>query len=326
MTKLGWALLGAGGIARQFGKDCIMAGLDVRAVGSRSQQKADSFAADLQIPTAHGSYEALVNDPQVDIVYVATPHPMHAENAIAAIEAGKHVLVEKPFTLNASQARAIKDAAAANNVFAMEAMWTRFLPSMLRIEHVIAEGLIGEVRALQADHSQYLPYSRAPRLHEPELGGGALLDLGIYPISFANRLLGRPDEIVAKGTLTDKGVDEIVSAIFTYSSGAQSTMQSGFLAQGHNTAAVIGSEGRIEIDRVWYNQTSFTVYNQAGEVIERYDDKIEGRGMQYQAFEVERCIEAGNTQSERMSLDESIQIMEVLDEIRRQIGVQYPGE
>jgi predicted dehydrogenase len=326
VTKLGWGILGAGRIAKTFVRDCQVAGLNIAAVGSRSLDNAQSFSAELGIAKAHDSYQELVDDPNVDAVYVATPQPFHAANALLAIEAGKHVLVEKPFTLNATQAKSIKDAAAARGVFAMEAMWTRFLPSMLRIEQIVADGVIGVVRAIQADHSQFLPYERAPRLHEPSLGGGALLDLGIYPVSFVHRLLGEPSEIVARGTLTDQGVDEIVSVIMTFESGAQASIQSGFMAAGSNTATVIGSHGRIEIDRVWYNQASFTVFDQLGSAIERYETKIETRGMQFQALEVERCVAAGLSQSERMSLDESIQIMSVLDEIRRQIGVSYPGE
>ena len=326
MSELSWGILGAGGIAKAFVRDCQKVGIEIAAVGSRTQQNADAFAAELGIATAHASYQSLVDDPNLDVIYIATPHPMHVANALLAIEAGKHVLVEKPFTLNAKQAQSIKDAAAAKGVFAMEAMWTRFLPSMLAVEVVVAAGGIGEVRSIQADHSQFLPYERAPRLHEPELGGGALLDLGIYPVSFVHRLLGEPTEIVARGTLTDLGVDEIVSAIMTFESGAQASIQSGFMAAGANTATVIGTKGRIELDRVWYNNTSFTVFDQRGSATERYETKIDSRGMQFQALEVERCVAAGLLQSDRMSLDESIQIMTVLDEIRRQIGVSYPGE
>jgi predicted dehydrogenase len=326
MTALHWGLLGAGGIARQFGRDCLQAGLSVSAIGSRSLEKAQTFAKDLGLETAHGSYEELVSDPNLDIIYVATPHPMHAENAILAIEAGKHVLVEKSFTVNAAQARAIRDAATANGVFAMEAMWTRFLPSMLRIRQIVTSGQIGEVRTMEATHQQYLPYERAPRLHEPELGGGALLDLGIYPMSFFHYILGKPDHISASATLTDLGVDEIIATTFDYSSGAKSVSLCGFMAAGPNTATIVGSVGRIEIDRVWYNQTSFSVLDRTGTLISRYEDKIDSRGMHFQALEVEDCIRSGKLQSEVMSLDESIEIMEVMDEVRRQVGVRYPGE
>lgn len=326
MTKLGWAILGAGGIARQFVSDCQKAGISVTAVGSRSLEKAQQFASELSIEHAFGSYEDLVASDLIDIVYVATPHPMHVGNALLAIEAGKHVLVEKPFTINAAEARAIRDAAAARGVFAMEAMWTRFLPSMQAVMEIIDSGEIGEVRTIQANHQQYLPYERAARLHEPHLGGGALLDLGVYPISFFSAVLGKPEAITAKATLTEKGVDEILSTIFEYSNGAQTQSLSGFMAAGPNDATVVGSRGRIEIDRVWYNQASFTVYDQTGSKVRRYEDKIESRGMHFQALEVEACIRAGKLQSQRMSLDESVEIMETMDEIRRQVGVRYPGE
>ena len=326
MAQLNWGVLGAGGIAKTFVADCKAAGINMAAVASRSLEKAQQFASDAGIDVAYGSYEELVADSNIDVVYVATLHPMHAEHAMLAINAGKHVLVEKPFTLNAGEAREVAAAASANGVFAMEAMWTRFLPSMLRVEQIIADGGLGELRALQADHSQYLPITRAPRLHEPELGGGALLDLGVYPVSFANRLFGKPEQISAKAKLTHKGVDEISSAIFTYASGAEAVVQSNFMALGSNRATVIGSAGRIELDAVWYNHTSFSHFDSQGELVERYETKIAGRGMHFQALEVEECVAANKLQSDRMSLNESIQIMEVMDEIRAQVGVKYPGE
>lgn len=324
--KLRWGILGTGLIAKMFTSDIQAAGLHVTAVGSRTQESADRFASEFSISNAHASYEALAADPEVDIIYVATPHPMHHENSLLAIKGGKHLLVEKAFTVNAKQATEIQDAASAAGVFVMEAMWTRFLPMMVEVRRIVESGAIGEIRAILADHNQYIPMERAARLHLPELGGGALLDLGIYPISFAFDLLGKPKTVTAKATLTDLGVDELLAMIFEYESGAQASMHSGFMALGPNTASIIGSEGRIDIDEVWYNQTSFTQFNQAGEPVTRYEDKIVGRGMQYQAFEVEKCIEAGLKASPQLSLNESIEIMATMDEIRRQIGVKYPGE
>lgn len=323
-THYGWGIIGTGGIAALQVQDLKTAGLHVSAVGSRSQKTAEAFGDRFDIPTRHGSYEALVADSTVDIVYVATPHPMHAENAVLAIEAGKHVLVEKSFTVTADEARRIADAARSNDVFVMEAMWTRFLPSIVRAVELIRSNAIGEPRVLLADHNQYIPYSKAARLHEPELGGGALLDLGVYPISFASYLFGRPERVTAKGTLTKLGVDELTAMIFEYASGAQASMHTGFLTPGPNVASVIGTEGRIDIDAVWYTQTGFTHYDQAGAVVERYDEKIQGRGMQYQALEVERCLREGLTESPVIPINESIEIMATMDEIRRQIGVEYP--
>ncbi len=323
---LGWGVIGTGGIAALQVQDLLTAGLRVAAVGSRSRERADAFAERFGIPGRHGSYQDLVEDPSVDVVYVATPHPMHAENALMAIAAGKHVLVEKSFTINAAEARTIVDAARTAGVFAMEAMWTRFLPSMVRIMELIRGGAIGEPRVLLADHNQYIPHSRAPRLHEPDLGGGAMLDLGVYPVSFASLVFGTPKTITSRGTLTDLGVDELAAMILEYESGAQSSLHTGFMTPGPNVASVIGSDGRIDIDAVWYTQTSFTRYDRDGHEQERYTETVEGRGMQYQALEVERCVRDGRLESAIMPLDESVSIMETMDTVRDQIGVVYPSE
>ena len=325
-SSLRWGILGPGGIARAFTSDLRTAGLDVAAVGSRRQQTADAFAADFGIPRAHGSYEDLVADPDVDIVYVATPHPMHAANALLAIEAGKHVLVEKPFTLNAAEAAEVRDAAAARGVLAMEAMWTRYLPHMVRIRELIASGALGEVRAVIADHTQLLPDDPAHRINALELGGGALLDLGIYPISFAWDVLGAPLSIAASARLGDAGSDTEVATVMAHESGAISTSLSASRAAGPNTATVIGTEARIEIDRVWYSATSFRVVGPDGAVREEYRSDIDGRGMQYQALAAERAIGEGLTDSDILPIDETVAIMATLDEIRDLVGVRYPGE
>ena len=325
-SSLRWGILGPGGIARAFTSDLRTAGLDVAAVGSRRQQTADAFAADFGIPRAHGSYEDLVADPDVDIVYVATPHPMHAANALLAIEASKHVLVEKPFTLNAAEAAEVRDAAAARGVLAMEAMWTRYLPHMVRIRELIASGALGEVRAVIADHTQLLPDDPAHRINALELGGGALLDLGIYPISFAWDVLGAPLSIAASARLGDAGSDTEVATVMAHESGAISTSLSASRAAGPNTATVIGTEARIEIDRVWYSATSFRVVGPDGAVREEYRSDIDGRGMQYQALAAERVIGEGRTDSDILPIDETVAIMETLDEIRELVGVRYPGE
>jgi predicted dehydrogenase len=323
--KPGWGIIGTGTIAALQTADLQRVGCRVVAVGSREQATAEGFGERFNLPHCHGSYDSLVQDPEVDIVYVATPHPMHLENALAAIAAGKHVLVEKAFTVDAIGARLIVESAHAAGVFVMEAMWTRFLPSMVRVMELVRSGAIGTPRVLLADHNQYIPYERAPHLHELHLGGGALLDLGIYPISFASSIFGTPAAITAKATLTDRGADVITSGIFEYASGAQTTFQTGFLAPGPNVATIIGSDGYIVLDGVWYNQTSFTVYNRDSRLAERYEDTIEGRGMQYQALEVERCIRQGLPESPIMPLHETVSIMETMDTIRGQIGLVYPS-
>lgn len=323
---LRWGILGPGGIARAFTSDLRTAGLDVVAVGSRRRESAEAFAADFAVPHAHGSYEELVSDPTVDIVYVATPHPLHAANALLALEAGKHVLVEKPFTLNAAEAAAVRDAAADRGLLAMEAMWSRYLPHMARIREIVASGALGEVRAVMADHTQLLPSDPEHRLNALELGGGALLDLGVYPISFAWDMLGTPLSIVASARLGDTGADTEVATIMAHASGALSTSLSASRAAGPNTASVIGTEGRIDLDRVWYTPTTFRLVGPDGAVHEEYVSHIEGRGLQYQALAAERYLTAGLTDSDVLPIEESVAIMATLDEVRELVGVRYPGE
>ena len=324
MSGLRWGFLSAGGIADAVADDFRIAGITIQAVGARDLARANEFADKFTIPNRHQGYEALVNDPEVDVIYVSTPHPWHHEHALLALNAGKHVLLEKPFTINAREAQEIKDLAASKGLFALEAMWTRFLPSMDAIFEVISSGILGELRLVAADHSQYLPH--VERLWNPALGGGALLDLGIYPVSFALRVLGLPRMTTARATLTGQKVDETTSIIFEYENGAQATLTTCMSAAGPVTATVTGTYGRIEIDGPFYNQTSFKVYNQGGEVIQSYDEKIVGIGRQYQGLHLEKCVAEGLLESPTMSLTETVEIMQVMDALRAQIGVSYPSE
>lgn len=324
--SLRWGILGPGGIAHAFIRDIRLAGRDVVAVGSRDREKAAAFAEQYAIPRVHGSYEDLVADPEVDIVYIATPHPFHHAQALLALNAGKHVLVEKPFTLTAAEAAEVRDVAAERGLLAMEAMWTRYLPHMARIREIIAAGTLGEVRAVMADHTQLLPSDPTHRLNALELGGGALLDLGVYPVSFAWDILGEPISIAASGRLGETGSDTEVATIMVHPSGAVSTSLSASRASGPNVAHIIGTEGRIDIDRVWYNATSFRVIGPDGTVIEEYRSEISGRGMQFQALAAEAYIADGTLDSALLPIDETVAIMETLDEIRGLIGVRYPSE
>ncbi|MGL3151038.1 Gfo/Idh/MocA family protein [Microbacterium sp. A82] len=328
MTGLRWGILATGGIAHSFASDLRTAGLDLVAVGSRSQASADKFAAEFSIPRAHASYEALVADPDVDIIYVSTPHPMHHAGAKLALEAGKHVLVEKSFTLNRAEAEDLQRIATEHGLLAMEAMWTRYLPHMVRIREIIAEGTLGEIRAVTADHTQLLPSDPTHRLNALELGGGALLDLGIYPVSFIWDILGAPTSIKAVARLVETGADAEVATLMTHEGGAVSTSISSSRAAGANVATIVGTQARIEIDRVWYCPTSFRVIGPDGSVLESYESEIDGRGMQYQAFAAEGAVAAGDTAGALLPLPlaESVAIMGTLDEIRAQIGVRYPSE
>lgn len=326
MTGLRWGILATGGIAHAFTSDLRTAGLDVAAVGSRSAASAQAFADEFGIPRAHGSYDELIADPDVDILYVATPHSHHLEPAVAALEAGKHVLIEKPVTLDAGQATAIRDVAAGRGLLAMEAMWTRYLPHMIRIRELVRSGALGEVRALAADHTQQISADPAHRLNALELGGGALLDLGIYPVSFAWDILGAPVEVRALGRLGETGADTEVSIALTHASGAVSSLLTSSRAAGPNTAHIIGTKARIEIDRVWYTPTSFRLVAPDGTVLEEYRSVVDGRGMQYQALAAEQIVADGRADSDLLPFGESVLIMGTLDEVRAQVGVTYPKE
>ncbi|MFJ3490941.1 Gfo/Idh/MocA family protein [Leifsonia aquatica] len=318
-----WGILGTGGIAASMTSDLKLHGHEVVAVGSRTSSSAARFAAAHGIPRSHGSYEELVADPQVDVVYVATPHPQHAPNALLALEAGKHVLVEKPFTMDRAEAEAIAEAARSRGLVALEAMWTRWLPHMQRLHEVIADGTIGEVRSVIAHHSQKASADPAGRMLNPELGGGALLDLGIYPVSFAWDVLGAPSGVQAISTPTATGVDRQTAILFSYQSGSQAVLTTELDARGSNNATVIGTDGRIELDPFFYSPTSFRVLDPEDNVIERFEATITGRGMQYQAQAIERLIAAGGGEDPRMPLSQSVEIMGSMDDIRERIGLRY---
>jgi predicted dehydrogenase len=321
-----WGILGTGFIAGLQTMDLSDTGSIVRAVGSRNAASAAEFAARFHIPAAHGSYEDLVADPDVDVVYVATPHPFHHEHALLALNAGKHVLIEKPFAMNAWQAREIVDVAGSRGLVALEAMWTRYLPHMVRIRELVKSGALGEVRTMIADHNQNLPKDPLHRLNDPALGGGALLDLGIYPVSFAFDVFGAPVTIQAVASMTSTGVDRQTAMIFEYGDGQQALLHCALDTAGPNHASIIGTGGRIEIDSVWYTPSGFTRYDADGIVVERFDEPVTGRGMQYQAREVERLIGSGAVANDILPPRESVLVMKAMDDVRRRIGLSYAAD
>ena len=323
-AQLRWGYLSASNIGHKMASDFALAGLKIQAVGARDLAKANAFADKFSIPNRHGSYADLVADPEVDIVYVSTLQTLHFEHTILAIEAGKHVLCEKPFTLNAKQAKEIKAAAEAKGVMVMEAMWTRFLPNHVELYRDIESGLIGDVSLVSADHSQSLGH--VLRLWDAASGGGALLDLGIYPASFAHRILGEPSKISAYAKLTDQNVDEIKVAAFDYASGAKAAFTTSMATAGPVTAFVLGTKGRVEIAGSFYCNVEYRVYDLENNLVKHYQPEVIGRGMQHQAIHFEKCLNDGLLDSPELPLAESVEIMQNLDEIRRQTGVVYPGE
>jgi predicted dehydrogenase len=310
-----WGIISTGGIARTFVNDLQYTDSGVAvAVGSRTRETAERFANDFDIPRRYGSYEELVEDPDVDAVYVGTPHPMHFENAKLALEAGKPVLVEKAFTMTAADAVALVELATEKNLFLMEAMWTRCLPHVAVVNELIAAGEIGEIIAVQADHGQYFPYDAESRWFNPDLGGGALLDLGVYPVSFASMLLGTPSKIVKLIEMAPSGVDRQVSMVFGYDNGAQAYLNTTADAKTPTTATISGTMARIEIDGDFYAPTSFSLITRAGEV-RRYEFSTQGRGLHYEAAEAERCIRSGLLESPLMPLSETVSIMRTMESI-----------
>jgi predicted dehydrogenase len=320
-----WGILATGGIAHAFARDlALQPDCEVVAVGSRSQASAEAFGDEFGVPHRHASYQALVNDPDVDAVYVSTPHPGHHDAALLAISAGKAVLAEKPFAMDAAQAREMIDAARDRGTFLMEAMWTRFLPHMARVREILAAGTLGDVVYLTAEHGQWFAQDRQFRLFAPELGGGALLDLGIYPVSFASLVLGVPARITAVSYPALTGVDATTSMIFQYGSGAHAVLTTTLLAASGNPAAIYGTAARIEIDGWFYTPTAFRVIARDGAELERFEEPYEGRGLRGEAAEVGRCLRAGLLESPLLPLDETYTIMQAMDEVRRQIGLSYP--
>jgi predicted dehydrogenase len=321
-----WGIIGTGGIAATFAGDlALLPDAELVAVGSRSQETANRFGDRFDVAHRYASYEELVADAGVDAVYVSTPHPMHHSAALLAIRAGKAVLVEKPFTINAGEARELVAEARSRGTFLMEAMWTRFLPHVVKIRELLAQGRLGDVRSVLADHGQWFTKDAEHRLFAPALGGGALLDLGIYPISFASMIFGRPTKITAVSDQAFTGVDAQTSVLLQYDAGQQAVLFTSLETRSHNWAAINGTEARIEIDGVFYAPSNFQVVHRNGGV-ERFDVPHDGQGLRHQAAEVGRCLREGRTESEILSLDETVAIMETLDEVRRQIGLRYPSE
>ena len=319
-----WGLMAAGGIARTFAADLAhVPDATLVAVGSRSQETADAFADEFDIPNRHASYEALAADPDVDAIYVSTPHPFHRDATLLALQGGKAVLCEKPFAMNLAESTEMVEAARSAGTLLVEAMWTRFLPTMIRVREILAAGTLGSLVYLTAEHGQWFAEDPEFRLFAPALGGGALLDLGVYPVSFAHMVLGAPSRITAVSDPAFTGVDATTSAILQYPTGAHAVVTTSLAGASGNPAAIYGTEARLELDGVFYTPTSFRVVSRDGEVLETYTPPAGGRGMEHEAIEVGRCLREGLTESPLMPLDETLAVMATMDEIRRQIGLDY---
>jgi predicted dehydrogenase len=322
-----WGVLAPGGIAHDW-VTALHATTRSRvvAVGSRSLERAQAFADEFGVERAHGSYESLVGDPEIDAVYVASPHSEHHDHALLALGAGKPVLVEKAFTRNASEAAAVIETARAQGLLAVEAMWTRFLPHLDVVRRCLEDGLLGDVRAVEADHGQLLYPDGPQRLSDPALAGGALLDLAIYPISFAHAALDGFDDVHATGTLVESGVDGSETIAVTGPRGAIGTLSATMLAKTPCSASISGTSARLEIDGWFYQPNTVRLIDPDDHEIDRYEPPSREHGLAYEAAEFARLLSAGKTESDLLPLDETLRIMQVLDDVRRQLGVRFPGE
>jgi len=325
VTKtLKWGILGLGNIANYFSEDLkLVEGNVIQAAASRSMKKAAAFGRRYQVPNVYDSYTKLMEDERVDIIYIATPHNSHMQYAMEAMSKGKHVLCEKPLAVNQDQVKEMIDCAAENEVFLMEALWSRFNPALNAVVELINDGAIGEIRYINADFSFHTKASEENRLLNPELAGGALLDVGVYPLFLAYLLLGIPDQIVSSSTFHRTGVDVQTSAILNYQESIAQIM-GGFLADSDMVAKVYGSKGQLYIDSLWYQSEGFRV--ETKQSTEAFHFPKKGRGFTYEIEECHKCISSGKLQSDLWSHQDSLQLITLMDEIRRQSGIRYPFE
>ena len=323
MPPIRWAIAGPGRIAASLAPDFAhVPDAELVAVGSRSPERAEAFARDHGLPRAHGSYGALMADPDVDAVYIATPHPQHRDLALAALRAGKAVLVEKAFTATLAGAEEVVAEARARGVFAMEAMWTRFQPAIVRLRELLAEGAIGPVVAVQADLGVVRAYDPADRIFAADLGGGALLDLGVYVVSFAQMVLGTPARVTAAGPLEPNGVDAGASLLLAWEDGRTALLATSLHSPMPGAARVFGGEGRIEVLPRFHHPTALVLHREGREP-ERMELPPVGRGYAHELIEVTECVRAGRTESAVMPLEDTVAVMAVLEEAAGQLGVAF---
>lgn len=321
-----WGILGTGGIARAFALGLRHApGAVLAAVGSRTRESAEAFARELGAETAYGSYEALAAAPGVDIIYIATPHAMHAENALLALGGGKAVLCEKPFAMNRREAQAVVALAREKNLFLMEAMWTRFLPALAEVRHVMASGEIGEIVQVQADFGFAATRDPAHRVNKRELGGGALLDLGIYPLSIACALLGPAQGVQAQAIMSETGVDATTVFTLKHAGGTLSAGSCSLRARSSCELVVSGTEGSIRMHRMFHlaDRITVEVHGQAPRTVAT---PYLGNGYTHEAIEAGAWLRMGCIEHPGMTHEETLALMALLDEIRRQIGLSYPAD
>lgn len=329
MKKIRWGILGCGRIARKFATDIrLVADAELVAAGSRSKEAVKAFAAEFPVTYQHSSYEELVANPEVDVIYVASPHGMHYEHTLLCLNHGKAVLCEKAFAINARQAAEMIRVAREKRLFLMEALWTKFTPRFQKMQEMIAAGMLGSMKSVIIQFG-FIPAEPAPaRLFEPMLGGGTLLDIGIYNVFMAVSVLGRPDDIDARISRMESGVDAQCSIVFTYRNGAMAQLFSSFESNLATEADLCGDRGRIRLATRFYEpQGDIEYYSGRVDSKELIPfDREEGGGFQYQIRHVNQCLWQGLTESPVMSHKDSLLLMETLDTIRKKAGLVFPAD
>lgn len=316
-----WAVLGPGRIAESVAGDFPhVADGELVAVGSRSLERAEQFARAHGIARAYGSYDELLADAEVDAVYVATPHTWHVAHGTAVLEAGKALLMEKSFTATLAGAESLVALARARGVFAMEAMWTRFQPAIVRMRELIAEGAIGEVRGVEADLGAERPFDPEDRLFSLDLGGGTILDLGVYVVSLAQMVLGNPTRVAVTGSLMSSGVDGESSYLLSYGDGRSATLRAAFYSSP-GAARVVGTKGWIDIPPRFHHPDRIVLHRPGGADPEEIVLPPASRGYSLEVDEVNRCLAAGLTESPTMPLDDTLAVQAVLQQAADEIGV-----
>lgn len=325
---LNWAILGTGYIAKQFALSLKLTTSRVAAVGSREQTRSAAFAQDYGDAQtgAHPDFTAAINDPAVDAVYVAVPHSAHCELALEAIRAGKHVLVEKPFALDSGQAQQMVSAAREAGVFAMEAMWSRFTPAGQILRALLERGTLGKIRSVNANLGQHFPYVPGGRIHDPALGGGALLDLGIYPVALSSLVCGPPRILHAMGRITETGVDAYSTLVMENRDGSLSTLQSSIEFHSSCDAWISGEQGTLEIQAPLYSPSGFVLRELDGTIVaeQKFAETTPPQGLAWEAAHVASCLAQGLQESPLMPLYETVQIARVLEDAAALLRCEPP--
>jgi len=324
--KYNWAVLGCGNIARNFSSDLkLLPNARLYATASRDLEKAKAFAAEFGYEKAYGSYEEMVADPAVDVVYVATPHSFHHDHVMLCLTHKKAVLCEKAFALNKNEAEAMITCAQENDTFLMEAFWTFFHPGFNKAMEILKSGELGKVKMVRSDFAFYGPFDPQNRMYNIALGGGSLLDIGIYPVFAALVALGKPDIIKTFADFSETGSEESISMIFKYKDSAMANLTSSFSAYSPTQTEYWCEKGYMLLHSQWYSPTDITIWKEGGEEEVLHSGHSQGLGYQYEAAHVMECLDAGKIQSDKMSWQMSLDLMETLDRVRIDAGIFFPA-